>query len=57
MVATAPPHEELGFVLEVTQEGKRQDMAISRYNAARVLVMLCKMLEVPHPKALGKLPM
>ena len=57
MVGTAPPHEDRGLSIEVTHEGKRQTVAMSRYNAARILVMLCTMLEVPHPKPLGKLPM
>lgn len=30
---------------------------MSEYNAARTLAILCIMLQVPIPKALGKMPM
>jgi hypothetical protein len=43
--------------IEVTTFGDAMSIKASRYNAARMLVMLCLMLEVPAPKTLGKLPM
>ncbi len=45
------------LLIEAITKGQTQGMVVSRYNAARLLCMLCLMLEVPHPKALGKLPM
>lgn len=37
--------------------GDRGDtIVVSEYNATRILVSLCIMLEVPIPRALGKLP-
>jgi hypothetical protein len=41
----------------VTHDGQEQTIRTTRYNAARLLCFLCVMLEVPVPKALGKMPM
>lgn len=57
MRATAPPHEDRGIAITGMHEGTVQTIAVSRYNAARILVMLCLMLEVKMPKEIAKMPM
>lgn len=43
--------------ISAADRGEMSSMVVGKYNAARILVMLCMMLEVPPPKALGKLKM
>jgi hypothetical protein len=55
-VSVNRPTED-AIALSASHKGEMQTIVVSRYNAARLLVMLCMMLEVPHPKPLGKLSM
>lgn len=49
--------DEHTIAIEACHEGKRLPIVVSRYNAARILVMLCLMLEVKPPKEIAKMPM
>ncbi len=55
MVETAPPYDDLGITINARHDGTHREIVVSRYNAARILVMLCTMLEVPCPKPLAKM--
>jgi hypothetical protein len=46
-----------GIAISVTTHGIEQGIVCSEYNAARVLAVLCIMLQVPIPKAIGKMAM
>lgn len=46
-----------GIAVTVETKGNEQSIVMSEYNAARTLAILCIMLELPIPKALGKMSM
>lgn len=49
--------QEDDLIVSVTTDGEIQSIAMSEYNAARILASLCIFLDVPIPKKLLKLPM
>lgn len=49
--------ENENIVIEATHGGQARALVVTPYNAARILAMLCIMLEVPIPRALRNLPM
>jgi hypothetical protein len=55
LVQTMPPHEEAGFHVELTYRGKRQEMSMGGYNAARLAVALCIGLRIEPPPELAEL--
>jgi len=55
-VSVSRPDEE-SISIAAVDKGHMQPMTVGRYNAARILVLLCVMLEVKSPKELGKMPL